>query len=103
MTMLPSRSRLVAAGALALALAGTTVPSVAWAQDGPETPVRGLFQTIVEKRFEDIGQYFCPEFADQATELDLGTALASSLPEGLDPQVAVDALVFAVTGPGGTG
>ena len=41
MTMLPSRSRLVAAGALALALAGTTVPSVAWAQDGPESPVRG--------------------------------------------------------------
>ena len=103
MTMLPSRSRLVAAGALALALAGTTVPSVAWAQDGPETPVRGLFQTIVEKRFEDIGQYFCPEFADQAMELDLAAALASSLPEGLDPQVAVDALVFAVTGPGGTG
>ena len=103
MTTPPSRSRLVAAGALALALSGSVVPSVTWAQAGPETPVLALFQTIAEKRFEDIGQHFCPEFAGQAAELDLGAALAGTLPEGVDPQVAEDALLFDVTGPDGSG
>ena len=66
-----SRSRLVAASAFAFALAAAALPSIAVAQDDlPETPVRGLFQAIAEKRFEDTVQFFCPEFADQAAQMD---------------------------------
>lgn len=97
-----SRSRLVAASAFAFALAAAALPSIAVAQDDlPETPVRGLFQAIAEKRFEDTVQFFCPEFADQAAEMDLGAALAGTLPPGVDPQVAADAIAFAVIGPEG--
>jgi hypothetical protein len=96
------RSRLALAGAT-LTLALAALPSVALAQDGPEAPIRGLFQAISEKRFEDAAQYFCPEFVDQAAQMDLGAALAGNLPAGVDPQVAEDALAFSVTGPDGTG
>ena len=95
------RSRLVAASAFAFALVAAALPSVAVAQDDPETPVRGLFQAIAEKRFEDTVQFFCPEFADQAAQMDLGAALAGTLPPGVDPQVAADAIAFAVIGPEG--
>ena len=103
MALTRTRPRLLAASALALALSAAALPSIASAQDGPETPVRGLLQAIVEKRFSDLEQYFCPEFASQAADLDLGAALASSLPAGVDPQVATDAIQFTVTGPEGVG
>ena len=101
-TLAPYRTRLAVAGAT-LTLAIAAVPSVTLAQGGPEEPVRGLFSAIVEKRFEDAVQYFCPEFADQAAQMDLGAALAGNLPPGVDPQDAEDAIAFAVTGPDGSG
>jgi hypothetical protein len=103
MTILaPSRLRLAIAGST-LTLAITALPSAALAQGGPEEPVRSLFSAIVEKRFEDAAQSFCPEFADQAAQMDLGAALAGNLPSGVDPQDAADAIAFDVTGPDGTG
>jgi hypothetical protein len=101
MTATHRRSRLFVSFGLALALAGAALPSIAVAQDGPETPVRGLLAAIAEKDFENAAQFFCPEFADQAAQLDLGAALAGSLPPGVDPQVAADGIAFAVTGPEG--
>jgi hypothetical protein len=104
MTLAASRrSRLAIMGGLVLALAGTAIPSTTLAQDGPEKPVLSLFTAITEKRFADIGQSFCPEFAGQASQLDIAAAMTGSLPAGVDPQVAVDALAFSVTGPGGVG
>jgi hypothetical protein len=94
--------RLAIAGAT-LTLSIMALPSATLAQGGPEEPVRGLFQAIAEKRFEDAGQFFCPEFADQAAQMDLNAALAGNLPPGVDPQDAADAIAFDVTGPDGTG
>jgi hypothetical protein len=103
MTVMRSRSRLVAAGALAIALSGALIPSVALAQEGPDTPVHGLIQAISEKRFDEAAQFFCPEFAGEAAQIDLSAAMAANLPEGIDPQLAADAFTLTVTGPGGEG
>jgi hypothetical protein len=97
------RSRLLAASTFALVLTGAALPSVTLAQGGPEEPVRGLFAAFAEKRFDEVGQYFCPEFADQAASMDLGAAIAGNLPANVDPQVAQDAIAFSITGPDGTG
>lgn len=89
------------AAGLALALAAAAAPMTA--QEGPESPVLGLLAAIEEKRFEDAAQSFCPEFADQASQFDFASAMAGSLPAGVDPQVAEDALVFTIAGPAGEG
>lgn len=88
-------------GAAAFAASVALVPAGAAAQDDPETPVVGLLQAMSEKRFEDLGQYFCPEFADQASGFDLGAEMAASMPPGIDPQLVLDALTISVTGPSG--
>ena len=99
-------TRLVRSGLL---VATTFVVSTALAplgvaaQDGPETPALGLLGSIAEKRFDDLGQYFCPELADEATGFDIGASMAAELPAGIDPQLAVDALTISVTGPSGSG
>lgn len=102
--MAAHRTRLIRpalAYAAALAVSTALVPIGAAAQDGPETPVVGVLTAIAEKRFDDLSMYFCPEFADQASGLDLSAAMTANLPPGLDPQLAVDALAFSVTGPSG--
>jgi hypothetical protein len=88
-------------GAAVFAASLALIPANAAAQDGPETPVLGLLQAVSEKRFEDLGTYFCPEFADQASGFDLGAELTASMPPGIDPQLAIDALTISVTGPSG--
>jgi hypothetical protein len=88
-------------GAAAFAASVALVPASAAAQDDPETPVVGLLQAMSEKRFEDLGQYFCPEFADQASGFDLGAEMAASMPPGIDPRLVLDALTISVTGPSG--
>ena len=88
-------------GAAAFAASVALVPASAAAQEDPETPVVGLLQAMSEKRFEDLGQYFCPEFADQASGFDLGAEIAASMPPGIDPQLVLDALTISVTGPSG--
>jgi hypothetical protein len=95
----PAWPRLVGAAAFAASLA--LVPAGVTAQDGPEGPVMGIFAAISEKRFDDLGRYICPEFADSAGGFDLGSALTANLPAGIDPQLAIDALSIAVTGPSG--
>lgn len=96
------RPAVAASAVLAIATVGLFPASVA-AQDGPETPVVGFLTAISEKRFDDLGQYFCAEFAAQASGFDLGAAMAADLPEGIDPQLAVDAMSIAVAGPFGEG
>ncbi len=95
-----ARPAVAASAVLAIVTVGLFPASVA-AQDGPETPVVGFLTAISEKRFDDLGQYFCAEFADRASGFDLGAAMAADLPEGIDPQLAVDAMSIAVTGPSG--
>ena len=103
MTATRTRSRVIpASAALAFALACSS-PWVALAEDGPESPVQGLFQAFAEKRFEDAASYFCPEFASQAAQMDLGAAFIGILPANVDPQLAEDALTIAVSGPDGSG
>jgi hypothetical protein len=98
----PHRVRpLALAAGIALALGVTAAPAAA--QEGPEAPVLSLFAAIEDKRFEDTAGSFCPAFAGQAAQFDMASAMAGSLPSGIDPQVAEDALVFAVSGPAGEG
>jgi len=99
-TLAPARQRrarlAILASGLALALTVGALPVSA--QDSPETPVVGLLDALSEKRFSDLGTYFCPEFAAQAEGLDLTGAMAASLPAGIDIQLLLDSLVFSVEG-----
>lgn len=95
--------RPILAGAVALAISLAIVPPGATAQDDPEAPVLGLLTAISEKQFDDLGRYFCPAFADQASGFDLSSEMTADLPPGIDPLVAIDALTISVTGPSGEG
>ncbi len=97
----PVRRTLAALAALVMSLA--LVPIGTTAQDGPETPVLGFLTAMSEKRFDDLGRYFCPEYADQASGFDLSAEITAELPPGIDPQLAIDALTISVTGPDGQG
>lgn len=88
-------------GAAAFAASVVLVPAGAAAQDGPETPVVGLLQAISDKRFGELGQFFCPEFANQSSGFDLGAEMTASMPPGIDPQLVLDALTISVSGPSG--
>jgi hypothetical protein len=90
------RSRVVAlAAGLALSLSLVAAPAVVAQDDGPQAVVQSLLADIEAKNFEAIAGYFCGEFADQASSLDL-SEMAASLPPGVDTDSVFDAFDFTV-------
>jgi hypothetical protein len=90
------RSRVVAlAAGLALSLSLVAAPAVVAEDDGPQAVVQSLLADIEAKNFEAIVGYFCEEFADQASSLDL-SEMAASLPPGVDTDSVFDAFDFTV-------
>ena len=87
-----ARSRIAgAAGALALALASG--PAALAQEDGPDATIVNLMAAIEAKDFEALPTFFCAEFADQVSDLDLSSVMAD-LPPGTDPAVVLDAFTL---------
>ncbi len=102
----PARSRAtlsLPSLALLASLALAALPAAVVAQDGPETPVLEFMAALEEKRLEDAATLFCPQYALAPEDMDLGAALTGGLPEGIDPQFVLDAVVIDFTGLGGEG
>ena len=90
-----SRVTTLAVG-LALSLSLLAAPAVVAEDHGPESVVQGLLADIEAANFEAIGGWFCAEFAEQASRLDM-SALAADLPPDVDTSTMLDAFDFDVT------
>jgi len=85
-----SRSRLAAAGGLAMVFSLVVAPATMAQSDGPEQTVLDLLAAVEAKQFDSLGTYFCAEYADQAAGLDF----SSMLPEGTDADALLAAFII---------
>lgn len=89
-----SRTRMAAiAGSLALSLSVALAPGAMATSESPEAAVEGLLAAIEAKDFEALPSFFTPELADEMGGLDFAS-VAEEMPEGLDAQMFLDALLF---------
>jgi hypothetical protein len=88
-----SRRHTSIAGGLALALALAAGPSASAQDAAPEQVVNDLLAAVEAKDFSNLGGFFCAEFADQASSLDL-SSITASLPEGMDVNTLLDAVTL---------
>jgi hypothetical protein len=82
----------VAAGALSLALSLVAAPAALAQEDGPEATMTDFLTAFEAMDIESLPGFFCAEYQGQA--LGWSDAIASILPEGLDPGPLLEAVVI---------
>ncbi len=91
----PRRRMAAVAGSMALSMSLALAPA-AMAQDGPEATIESFLDAVAAKDFEALPGFFCEEQAGQAANFDIAAA-AGEMPDGIDVQSLLDAVVFDVT------
>lgn len=91
------RTRLIAAGALALAMAAGPGALVTSAADTPDGAVSDVINAFVAKDFAAIPPLICESRREEiAADLDITTGFAES---GMDPAIILDALTLSFADP----
>jgi hypothetical protein len=70
-------------------------PASSLAQDSPEGAVEAVFDALEEQRFDELGQYVCSDYREDAETMD--SLLTEGLEGfGIDPQTYLDGLSISI-------